>query len=89
MTAQIFKIKGDMVGKYRGAGHAFAAIKDDQLVDLVYFEELFDENDYTDTTDSEVTKLIKDDRAAVEVFRLAELGQLAVGICITYEFIIQ
>jgi hypothetical protein len=89
MTKQIFKIEGEVAKKYLGAGHAFAAIKDDQLVDLVYFETLFDEYNYFDVDERKVTQLIKDDRAAVEVFRLTELGQLAVGICTYYQFIVE
>ena len=88
MTTQIFKIEGHMISKYHGAGHAFAAIKDEQLVDLVYFKTLFDEYNYFDVDEVEVTQLIKDDRAVAEIFRLAELGQFAVGICASYQFII-
>ena len=72
--------------KYRGAGHGIAAVAGNEVVDLVYLRDVLPELDEEDA--SAVHATLADDRLVPKVREMSALGELFVGMCSCYEFVV-
>lgn len=84
-TMKVYPIPEALADKYRGAGHALAAITGGQLIDLVYIGDALP--DYDPDQRGALQAALNDDRLGPTVRRLQALGQVSVGMCSAWEFV--
>jgi predicted ATPase len=83
----VYALKGAVAdSKYRGAGHGIAAVVGNQVVDLVYLRDVLPELDEEDA--AAVQAALADDRLAPKVREMSVLGELFIGMCSCYEFVV-
>jgi len=80
----IYQIPETLAEKYHGAGHALASITGGQLVNLVYFADVLAE----DFDPENLTAAINDPRLAQSVRMLQSTGEVSIGMCSCYEFVV-
>lgn len=81
----VFKIPESLYDSYKGAGHAVAAVKNDEIVDFFYV------SDFIPEFDPELDSLedaIRDPRMIVPVNSLISKGEIYFGMCSSYEFVV-
>jgi hypothetical protein len=83
---QVFKIGDAAENAYRGAGHAVAAVKDNEVVDIVYVGDFIPEFD--PETSGALEKAIADPRMIVPVNSLIPKGEIFFGMCSSWEFVV-
>lgn len=81
----VYPIPEALEAKYKGAGHALAAITGNQLIDFVYLEDVL--QDYDPESDGGLAAAVNDDRLAPVVRQLQTLGQVSAGMCSGWEFV--
>lgn len=83
----VFKVGEALADKYQGAGHAMAAVVDRQIVDLVYIRHILP--DYDDEAGlSALQQAIASDPMIPIMLKLGARGDLFVGICSNWEFVV-
>jgi hypothetical protein len=83
----VYKLEGGVANtKYRGAGHAIAAIGSNQVIDLVYLRDLMPNLDEDDP--AAVQAALQDARLVPKVREMSALGELYMGMCSCYEFVV-
>lgn len=91
---KVFKIAGRpaLEAKYQGMGYALAAVVGGEIVDFKYLREaLLDfEGDYTEEGDgwALAAQAIHDPRLGPTVRHLQAIGEVFVGMCSCYEFVV-
>lgn len=86
-AAVVFKVGEALADKYHGAGHAVAAVADRQIVDLVYIRRILP--DYDDEAGlSALQQAIASDQMAPIVLKLGARGDVFVGMCSNWEFVV-
>ena len=80
----IYKIPEALAGKYHGAGYALASITGGQLIDLIYLGSVLDDFD----PDADLAAAIDDPRLAPAVRRLQVSGEVSIGMCSCWEFVV-
>lgn len=83
----VFKIDGPLADKYHGCGYALAAVLNGQLVDIKYLDDIFI-FDCGSIDAKEVPTLLNDQRLGPTVRYLQSLGEVFVGMCSCYEFVV-
>ena len=84
---QVFKIGDSLESKYRGAGHALAAVTGGQLVDVRYLSDVLP--DYDDGEGiARLANALDDDRLGPTVRELQALGEVVVGMVSCWEFVV-
>ena len=88
MTAPHFKILGNptLEAKYHGMGYAIGAAVDGQLIDFAYLRDTFDIDDLED--EAHVLELLKRPEIGPVVRHMQSLGEVYVGMCSCYDFVI-
>lgn len=81
----VYPIPEALEAKYKGAGHALAAVTGGQLVDLVYLEDALP--DYNPEGRGALREAVQDDRLAPTVRKLQSLGSVVAGMCSSWEFV--
>lgn len=81
----VWPIPDKLAAKYRGAGHALAAVTGGQVVDLVYIADALP--DYDPDQRGALQAALNDDRLGPIVRRLQALGKVSVGMCGAWEFV--
>lgn len=85
--SDVYKIEGDVANtKYQGAGHAIAAVTGNQVIDLVYLRDMLPGLDEEDV--AAVHRALEDDRLGPKMRELSALGELYIGMCSSYEFVV-
>ena len=84
--AEVYKISGSIADKYHGCGHALAAIAGGQIMSLVYLGDVIE--DINEEDESAVYAALDDERLGPAVRYLSTLGEVSVGMCSCYEFIV-
>ena len=82
---QVFKIDGAMESKYHGCGYAMASVTGGQIVNLIYLRDVIEEFD--DEKDS-LPSTLNDERMGPSVRLLQSTGEVFVGMCSCYEFVV-
>jgi len=82
----VFKIPESLYGKYHGCGHALAAVTGGQIVDFEYLEALLPDLDIED--EEQVRSALGDPTIGPTVRYLSGLGEVFVGMCSCYEFVV-
>lgn len=85
--ATVFKIGDALADKYRGAGHALAAVTGGQVVGLVYVRDVLPNYDEEDGL-AALAQAINEDRIGPTVRELQALGELYAGMCSCWEFVV-
>lgn len=80
--ANIYKIPNTLAEKYHGAGHALASVTGGQIVNLIYFSDIFDDFD-----PENLQATLDDPRLAPSVRMLQSTGEVSVGMCSCWEFV--
>jgi hypothetical protein len=83
----VYKIEGAVADKYHGCGQALAAVAGGQLVDIVYLRDVIDEIDEEDETS--VRQALDSEELGPTVRYLSAIGEVFVGMCSCYEFVVQ
>lgn len=83
-TMNIFKVPESLAHKYHGAGYGLAAIVNDQLVDIVYLEDVLP--DFSGER-GDVVAAITDARIGPTVRHLQALGNVHMGMLSSWEFV--
>ena len=86
----IYAIDGAIADhKYRGSGHALAAIANGRVVDLVYIVDLIPDRSELDLSHIiHLNAALTDQRVGDRTLELAALGEVCVGMCSGYEFVV-
>ena len=84
---QVFKIGDALAEKYRGAGHALAAVTGGQVVDLRYLRDSLPDYDDGEGV-ARLANALNDDRLGPTVRELQALGEVFVGMCSCWEFVV-
>lgn len=82
----VFPIPDTIADKYKGAGHALAAVTGGRIVGLVYLRDALPDYDDGEGVAGLATA-INDDRLGPTVRELQALGDLHVGMCSCWEFV--
>lgn len=82
----IYPIPDTLAEKYHGAGHALASITGGQIVNLIYLRDIIDNFDAEDT--AALPKILDDPRLGPAVRMLQATGQVSIGMCSCYEFVV-
>ena len=77
----IFPIPEALTAAYKGSGHALAAVKGGELVDLLYLRDLL-----PDFKPGNVEDVVNNVRLAPSINHLSSLGDVSVGMCSCWEF---
>lgn len=83
---QSFKIDGAMENKYHGCGYAMASVTGGQIVNLIYLRDVIEEFD--DDDKESLPRTINDERMGPSVRLLQSTGEVFVGMCSCYEFVV-
>lgn len=83
---EVFKIEGAMTEKYHGCGQALAAVTGGQIVGLVYIRDVIEDVDEED--EDSIRAALVDERMGPTVRMLSALGEVFVGMCSCYEFVV-
>lgn len=84
---QVFKVGDSLAEKYNGAGHALAAVTGGQVVDLRYLRDVLPDYDESDGV-ARLANALNDDRLGSTVRELQALGEVFVGMCSCWEFVV-
>lgn len=79
-----FPIPDAIADKYKGSGHALAAVTGGKIVGLVHIRDALP--DYEDGSIASLALAINDQRLAPAVRELRALGEMHVGMCSCWEF---
>jgi hypothetical protein len=82
----VLNIPDSLADKYHGCGHAIVAILGGEIVDLIYVRDVLP--DYEDGDLDALRIAIGDDRMGPTVRYLSGLGEVSVGMCSRYEFVV-
>lgn len=83
---QIFKIEGPVADKYHGCGQALAAVTGGKIVDLVYLRDVIEDVD--EESEASVRQALNSEKIGPTVRYLSGLGEVFVGMCSCYEFVV-
>jgi hypothetical protein len=84
-----FPESGVLADKYQGAGYALAATVDGHLVDMVYLRDAVPAfGDLDEPGPEDVFAAMDDPAIAPTVRKLQALGEVVVGMCSAYEFVV-
>jgi hypothetical protein len=72
--------------KYRGLGHALAAVCNGEIVDFVYLRDALE--DFDPDAPHAVFAAIQDERLGPTVRRFQALGEVSVGMMSCWEFVV-
>lgn len=88
MSREVFKIQGtpNLEAKYKGMGYAIGAAVNGQLIDFVYLRDTFDIDDLE--TEAQVQALLRRPEIGPVVRHMQALGEVYVGMCSCYEFVV-
>lgn len=84
---KVFKIPDALENKYHGAGHALAAVANGSIVDFAYVADILPEYGGDDGL-AGLKKAVTDERLGPTVRYLQTLGELYVGMCSCWEFVV-
>lgn len=84
---QVFKIGAPIADKYHGAGIALAAVTGDQVVGLIYLRDALPDFDECAGI-AAAADAINDPRIAPTVRELSARGEIFVGMCSCWEFVV-
>lgn len=84
---QVFKIGEPVESKYQGSGVAMAAVTGGQVVGLVYLRDALPDFDEAGGL-AAAADAINDPRIGPAVRELSALGELFVGMCSCWEFVV-
>jgi len=82
---RVYPIKDGIATKYKGSGYALAAVAGNEIVGIVYLRDV-DIN--FDGGKRAAEKLMMDERIAPFVRELSALGEVFVGMCSSWEFVV-
>lgn len=80
----IYKIPEALAEKYHGAGYALASITGGQLIDLIYLSAALDDFDPA----AGLVTVLDDPHLAPAVRLLQATGEVSVGMCSCWEFVV-
>lgn len=80
-----YKIQDALADKYKGAGHAIAAVTGGHIVGLVYLRDALPDYDNGEGI-ARLANAINDPRLGPTVREMQALGNLHVGMCSCWEF---
>jgi hypothetical protein len=81
----VYKIDGVLANyKYRGAGHAIAAVTGDRVIDLLYLRDVI--HDLDEECEAKVLRALSDKRFVQRVRLMTAYGEVFIGMCERYEF---
>lgn len=84
--SEVYKITGGITEKYDGCGYALAAVAGGHIVGLVYLRKVIEDIDEED--EGSLYAVLGDDRLGPTVRELSSLGEVFVGMCSCYEFVV-
>ena len=90
----IFNIPKNLYNQYKGAGYALAAITGEQIIKVIYFEDMspiladaLADDDEGQHGDFFVRQFLKTQGAAPFIRELQAMGEVSVGMCSCYTFV--
>jgi len=83
----VYPIPKSLADKYQGSGHALAAVTGGQIVGLVYLRNALPDYDEGEGIARQAVAL-NDDRLGPTVRALQALGDVTVGMCSCWEFVV-